>query len=257
MSILTRLLQAGARLRPQPPPGQGTALSRPLAAASKNPGELTGVVDWWRTDSGVSGSPVASWTGMVAATVLSQGTGSRQPTVVPNELNGFDAIRFDGLNDNLFFPGGTVNVAQPLTILFVYRKSAAFSGLDCLVGQVGQVNVCGDGVSTTAGYGTLRTLTTNVLGPVAQARACAFVVDGAATSKFYFNESGSQLFPALSTGSANLTAVTLGALAANGANACECDLFEYAVIAGEVSTSDLNAWGQYVFETFGLAWTGI
>lgn len=229
---------------------------RKTGAAPLPPSNIPNVVEWWRSDVGVTTivNDVTDWAGMIQATVVSQATAGRRPDLVPNQLNGFPAIRFNGTQDNLF-NGAVPAATQPYTFLLVYRKSDAFTTNDSIFG--GTASIQGDGVNTTAGVGNLRQLSQNILGPAAAARAAVFVADGAGVSKAYFNESNAQLYPAQATNTTNMTNLVLGALVGNGANAISADLFDFSYVDDEVSADDINGWGAYVEQTFGVPWTGI
>lgn len=63
----------------------------------------TDPLSWWTADSGVAASQagkVSSWLdGGRSANTMVQGTGSKQPSLVTNQLNGKPVLRFDGVDD--------------------------------------------------------------------------------------------------------------------------------------------------------------
>ena len=53
---------------------------------------------------------------------LVQATGSKQPILVRDELNGHSVVRFDGVDDYLGYPSSSTNINQPFSGLFVMKQ---------------------------------------------------------------------------------------------------------------------------------------
>jgi hypothetical protein len=97
-----------------------------------SPASIAGLSLWLRADliSGVSdGGPVASWNDLSGnARNATQGTGSKQPLLIYNQINGKKIVRFDAVDDALVLPALVTTSAS----VFVVTKatpgsSAAYS----------------------------------------------------------------------------------------------------------------------------------
>lgn len=83
-----------------------------------------GLKQWVKSDAGVSGSPVSTWSDQINLTIGNfTSTGTSRPTVVTNAVNFQDYIRFDGVNDtmksNTNFSGGTLYSTTDNTIFMI------------------------------------------------------------------------------------------------------------------------------------------
>lgn len=140
------------------------------AASAFDPGDVAGLQFWVRSDTGVSGaSAVSAWADRSGNNrVISETTNS--PTLVSADLNGFNAIKFDGSNDQL--RGQWPNLAQPSTIYAVVKLNA--------FGNPGGVLAGGGVVSTeiiTRGAPNLLVGDTNVAdGAAVSAAVSAYVL---------------------------------------------------------------------------------
>lgn len=77
---------------------------------------------FWVRPEELTTSPVATWSDISGnGNDFAQPTGANQPTVVPNVLNGFPAVLFDGSNDWLGSPADSL---QPLTFAGVAQRIA-------------------------------------------------------------------------------------------------------------------------------------
>lgn len=76
------------------------------------PSAITGLQAWYKSDTGVTESPagvVSAWADQSGnGYTLSQATAGMRPTIVAGQLNGYPAVRFDGVDDGL---QSAVNVA--------------------------------------------------------------------------------------------------------------------------------------------------
>jgi len=75
---------------------------------------------WYRIDNGVTGSPVTGWDNNAGVTQLDlSSSGSNRPSIDANDINGFDALNFDG-NDYLQITGSLT------TSNFVTNQASSF-----------------------------------------------------------------------------------------------------------------------------------
>ncbi len=94
--------------------------------------DLPYIVDWWRIEEGVesdssntatdSGDVVFFWRGSINGIALAQGTNSQRPKYSTDQINGYPAIAFDGIDDYLQGAFGT-NYARPQTIIIVFKPN--------------------------------------------------------------------------------------------------------------------------------------
>ena len=87
-----------------------------------------------------SGDPVSLWTA-AAGPSISQADPNRQPQFVDNAINGLSAIRFDGIDDNLFSSAAN---AQANTVFVVNNPDGSQVSLAGLVGGNGQGGTIND-----------------------------------------------------------------------------------------------------------------
>jgi hypothetical protein len=98
-----------------------------VAFQAANPTVLTtGLLFWWKADSGVtlSGSSVSGITDQTGNVPLTQATGSSQPTYVTNDINGMPGLRFSGtqwFNSPTAYLGPGVN--SDMTLITVGASS--------------------------------------------------------------------------------------------------------------------------------------
>lgn len=229
----------------------------PPAPIPFDPSQLASIREWWRTDSGITvATGVSSWIGKVLGEDLVQATTSRQPLVIASQLNGFDAIRFDGGNDYLdlaAWAGGILS--QPATYLFVYRKTGGTSFADYIVdGASGGQHRFRVWSGTDSAMAAPTIVATDVeLSEQPDARALALIFNGA-SSECYAN-GGVDLMSG-NPGTDSTVGLTIGALRGGG-GPISMDLFEVVVADSALSAAELNQWGAYVTETYGLPWTDL
>ncbi len=88
------------------------------ATMQSYPGEVPNLVDFWDAEKGVTlvSSAVSAWAGQKGVHTLAQTTAGSRPTVATDDVNGLDAISFDGVDDWLL---KTFTFPEPHTIIFV------------------------------------------------------------------------------------------------------------------------------------------
>jgi hypothetical protein len=78
-------------------------------------------INWYEADYGIAGSPVSQWNDRMGRDNLAQASGSLQPTLVLEELNGRPVVRFDGTNDCIGKAPLASSLEQPFTIFAVMK----------------------------------------------------------------------------------------------------------------------------------------
>jgi hypothetical protein len=107
------------------PTATNPAGTRTIGVCSSYPGtNALGLKQWLKSDAGVSGTPVSTWTDQIGVTIANfVGNGTSRPTVVSTAVNFQDYIRFDGVNDtmksNTNFTGNTLFGTTDNTILMI------------------------------------------------------------------------------------------------------------------------------------------
>lgn len=94
---------------------------------------LLNIHEVWRTDSGVDTSSSNTWTGLHNGLILSQATASKRPALATNQLNGFSALAWDGVDDWLTL--ASFSKSAPFGFLLVFKITAqtAVSNHDTIV----------------------------------------------------------------------------------------------------------------------------
>jgi len=94
---------------------------------------LTGLDLWLKSDTGVTlaGSQVTQWNDQSGnSNHATQGSSSLRPLLVTNQLNGYPAIRFDGIDDYLQVNGiGTLptGIDKPMSVFVVTKRTSALA----------------------------------------------------------------------------------------------------------------------------------
>jgi hypothetical protein len=230
-----------------PESAAGAALADPALPAIS-----TGVVQaHFKANNGPStstdGAAVSQWNDQSGnARHASQATGSKQPIYKAGILNGYPAIRFDGIDDFLQTAGFTLN--QPDTWLFVVRFNAVYAA-----NSVGL-----DGVGTALVHDHGRTSNTQL----AMFNAAVVNAPAATTTNFnYFTalwNTGTSVFRANgvsgtsgSVGTGNAGGVTIGG-DATGAQVSGIDVPELIVCSGNLNATDYGALELYVKNKYAL-----
>lgn len=224
------------------------------------PPDLPNATAWWRSDLGIAlrtAGPddfVTDWTDQIGGQILTQADVAKQPLYLPNELNGFAALRFDG-NDDLIrlaaWAGG--QIAQPLTVLIVYRKTTGTSFTDFLVDGPSSATVQNRIAIGPTDYMAAPNIAALSAAIDPGTFALAAIFDGA-TSLCYAN--GAPNIQANDPGNNGSDGLTIGAQGSGG-GPVSADVFEVTFVAGALAAGDLNTWGAYVGDTFGIAWVDV
>ncbi len=115
-------------------PGAQSGFSNTVtpAAAPFSPADLGSKLKVWLEADDLSAGAVSAWSSISPATFnASQGTGGAQPTCVAADINGHNAVVFDGVND--FLTLGTAKIigeaaGDEFTIFYVVKIPAASAG---------------------------------------------------------------------------------------------------------------------------------
>ena len=101
-------------------------------APAWSPADLTDLAGWWKADAGaptVDSDPVSSWQDQSGNGYhLTQATGSKQPIIKLNIINGLPVIRLDGVDDELVTALDVIaagNQPHSLIVIGAYRTGAA------------------------------------------------------------------------------------------------------------------------------------
>jgi len=128
------------------------------------PGRIAGLYAWFRSDTSLTGStPITAW-GDKSGNGFALGTASG-PTRVAADLNGFDTLSFDGVDDYLDVSGFPAATFSGLTQFMVirYEDQASF-GMYTSIGDTDGVTV-GDEIRNSSGTEQLQYATAAVPGP--------------------------------------------------------------------------------------------
>jgi hypothetical protein len=90
-----------------------------------------GMMMWLKSDNSVttSGTSVTAWADVSGSgNNATQATGTNQPTLQNNSINGLPAIVFDGTNDFMQLPQGLANFTQGASIFVVTKPTTIASG---------------------------------------------------------------------------------------------------------------------------------
>jgi hypothetical protein len=217
------------------------------------PARELGPTAWYRASEGVTSvaTAVSQWNDISGnAHHLTQATGSKQPLVLPALINGYPAVRFDGVDDFMATANFTLN--QPETIFIVYKQITltGFGTHDVILdGKTAQRSLSTDTDDTitliNAGTGMGPGVSTYVANGV---YAYATLVFNGASSKIRAN--GVQIASG-NAGTNNGGGLTLGALA-GGTRSCNIEVAELIDYAGVLAANQITDVEAYLKTTYGL-----
>jgi hypothetical protein len=126
-------------------------IQRPQPDIPWTPEMLPSIADLFYADDvpGSDNTAIASWTGRVNGKVFSQASGTKQPTVQVNEVNGHRTLLFDGTDDDLRSTDIGITT-YPFTIVWV-KSDANTANKFALLWTNGVVNQ-GLGIFPTTDY---------------------------------------------------------------------------------------------------------
>src|SRR5690606_28815417 len=88
------------------------------------------LVVWVRAED-VATSPVDLWPTQIGP-AFAQATSDNRPTLIANAVNGYPAVRFDGVNDLMSI---AISVSQPYTLFAVIRLNSGSGGVRHFAGS--------------------------------------------------------------------------------------------------------------------------
>lgn len=98
---------------------------------SKDPGEISGLQAWYRADLGVTkdGSDLVSqWDDQGPGGYDLTSSGSSRPLWKASQVNGQDAIEFDGSDDEMVNAAAGFDIAQPFHVFLILKNVSWTSG---------------------------------------------------------------------------------------------------------------------------------
>jgi len=229
-----------------------------------SPFSTSGLALWLKADAGVglNGSTVAHWYDQSGhGNTASQATGSAQPTLVQNDINGYPALHFDGAN-NFLQTAAPVTTSTQYSLFVVSTLGNSSSSPGPVYNGDSSANGYGFLRPNTADYGALyggqSYLTFGTL-VTTGAQTQELVRDGSGTTTFYHNstQSGST---SSATPNTPTTATYIGGVNSNASNLFSGDIAEVLIYNRALSTSERQQVEQYLtvkylesFPTSGLA----
>lgn len=176
------------------------------------------------TSATADGDPIGRWNDLtVNANNMTQGTGTKRPTLKANAKNGKNTVLFDGVDD---FLAGAVVASTSYTLFVVYKNPTTNSVL------------VSNGVTNTNGFAVIRNVSdqrrllyggSNVLDD-GSATANFEIMSAkklSGTSTLRINGSGVSLTNSSSALVLPATSITLGAATGGGSNAANCEIGEF------------------------------
>jgi hypothetical protein len=229
-----------------------------------DPNTITGLQVWFKSDGTkwkdaartvpavADGDAVAVWDDSSPnARHASNATGTQQPTLKLNQLNGkssvlFNAAAFQKLNT----VAGFLN-AQPITVFLVMRptaNAANYSWIGCPAGSAA-LGINGGKLLMYAGASNNKSAGNVSIG---SPHILVWNLNGV-TSKAYIE--GGVPDPGAGDGATALNGMTIGAYAsASSADTAPGDIFEVLAYNKTLSLAELDSIGNYLATKYGIAW---
>lgn len=225
-----------------------------------DPSQIAGLKGWWKADALAlsDGTAVSSWTDSSGNTnTMAQASGTSQPLLKTNILNGLSVVRFDGTDDFMQTAAPVSTVTDNFTMFAVSKRSTTTSsGNTVLFNGAGGSNGYGPAHITSGGSfkGALR-------GGVAWHNASTAIDTNwtifclrraSGTMKLWLNGGAS----VLSTASAPLTPTTTTRLCGySGGGLVTQDTQEAMFYEAALSLTDMDRVGAYIAARTALTWS--
>lgn len=217
---------------------------------SWTPANLSNLKIWVKSDTGVTlvGGKVSQWADQSGNNNhLTQGSASARPTYVANEINGYGAVQFDGIDDYLQSPSFTLN--QPETVFIIYKTPVHISSVYVFDGR----NPDGGAYFTSAPspnvYMYAGASFTPIVGIVGSYFLATCIFNGA-SSKYQRNnfaeESGN-------AGASSMGGLTLGVYAGFGPYFGNPQIAEVIVMSSVATADERTKMKNYVSSRYGIA----
>lgn len=214
-----------------------------------SPSDISGLTLWLVADNiaGSDGDPVSTWTAS-AGPNATQGSSANRPTLQVAEINGHNAVQFDGVND--YLTGTVLAVNSPNTLFVVYKHSSI--GSDQVIFQNGSGNGWGiyDDISNVRQWFS-RTITAYSAGSATTSweNRCHTLDSGNLNG--YINGSSVQSVSGITTPVSPTTSYVLGTLDSGGIGLffagfiAEVIVYDHAVTSGERAQLDTYLDNKY------------
>ncbi len=228
----------------------GLGLGLPASAVKAFSPRVDSPIAWYKSTQGVTSvaTVVSQWSDISGnANHLVQATAGIRPLVLPGLINGFPAIRFDGVDDFLKCTAFTLN--QPETVLAVFKVNA--------FGTAGVHDIAWDG--NTAGtmvLGSLLAAQTSISAGSAISNAAGVnAAYGYFTARYngassFFRNNGI-LLKSGNAGAGNAGGFTLGALG-NNTRSMAIEFAEVQIYSTAISDSQIADIESYYKDKYGL-----
>ena len=217
--------------------GLGLGLS-PAFAGRFSP-RIDSPAAWYESSQGVTSSLtlVSQWSDISGNNRhLLQASAGQKPIVLPNLINGFPAIRFDGVDDYLKATAFTLN--QPETMFLVFKNiTYGTSGVHDIVADgntagsmtVGSILAASTGISAGSAIAVAQGINNGVYG------VSCFRWNGASS---FIRNNGVEIKTG-NVGANNAGGLTLGALG-NNTRATNIEVAELIIFSTAISTSQIQ-----------------
>lgn len=203
----------------------GSSLRRPMLGNGFSPRQFAGLQLWLAASSLTAtlgdGDPVATWLdqsgNMNRAT---QGTSSLRPTYFDNQINGWPALSWDGVDDSMTLATFiTIGGATPSTIFSVVKRRTLGVPIMNIGGSSGLFTCVSNATANMAWVDSAATIATNAYSGTASPITCVWQ-EGPNSADYLTRQNGTQVItPATSLASSTFSTVGSRAQTSNPVSA--------------------------------------
>jgi hypothetical protein len=239
------------RIRAHGFPIQGSIGAAAASTPAFSPSDIPELAHWYDADDGTTinfstGSQVDQWDDKEGSDNLVQATSGNQPTLVTNQLNGKDIMRFDGINDFMDVTY-TTGLTQPTTIIAVINPN----------NDTGTVNLW-DGIGGSDRHTVFINGSDNYAYFAGSTQNSTTSSDNTfVTLRIVFDGSSSELFrnevsiDTGNSGSQGMDGLTLGARN-DGAQNSQIDVAAFFVFDGTLTAQEISDMDSFINTEYGI-----
>lgn len=221
------------------------------------PNQIANLDVWLRADTvvGNDGDAIGTWTDESGAGHnATQATGTKQPLLKTNIINGKPVLRFDGSDDYL---SGTVTASTVKTLFIVAKKRTAANTATQVLNTLGNVNsgfFCDtDLVASIGYYCTGGFAATNLGGTPTNANILVQNFSALSSLKAYINGGAPAATLDPQDGYSVATTLYLGSTVGTSSWG-DWDIAEVIHYTTNLSTANMDRVGGYLAAKYGLSW---